>query len=80
MDQLLAVQYENIKGARQALFDYCGTLNADDLFKKSTTFNDNSISDLLVHNANTYISWLNNFGLKIAPSMIKILIRLWVRI
>lgn len=63
MYQLLTTQYENIKGARQALLDYCGTLNAEDLFKKSITFNDNSIGDLLVHNANTYISWLNNFGL-----------------
>jgi uncharacterized damage-inducible protein DinB len=63
MYRLLTIQYENIKGARSALLDYCGTLNAEDLFKKSTTFNNNSISDLLVHNANTYISWLNNFGL-----------------
>lgn len=63
MHQLLSAQYENIKGSRGALLDYCGSLNAGDLFKKSITFNNNSISDLLVHNANTYISWLDNFGL-----------------
>jgi uncharacterized damage-inducible protein DinB len=34
-----------------------------DLFKPVEAFNNSSIADLLVHNANTYISWINNFGL-----------------
>lgn len=62
MHQLLLSQYEIIKGARQALFSYCETMN-DDIFKKVDVFNNNCISDLLVHNANTYISWIDNFGL-----------------
>lgn len=62
MYELLIAQYEGIKGARHVLFDYCRSLNAD-LFKKVRHFNNNSIADLLVHNADTYISWIKNFGL-----------------
>jgi uncharacterized damage-inducible protein DinB len=62
MHQLLTQQYEIIKGARHALFSYCETMG-NDVFKKVDIFNNNCISDLLVHNANTYISWLDNFGL-----------------
>lgn len=62
MHQLLTAQYESIKDARQVLFNYCKSLNTD-LFKKVNDFNDNCIADLLVHNANTYISWIKNFGL-----------------
>jgi uncharacterized damage-inducible protein DinB len=62
MYQLLTRQYEIIKGARHALFSYCETMDGD-FFKKVDIFNNNCISDLLVHNANTYISWLDNFGL-----------------
>jgi uncharacterized damage-inducible protein DinB len=63
MYQLLAAQYEDIKGARQALFAYCKSMKSEDPFKKIATFNNNCISDMLVHNINTYISWLENFGL-----------------
>ena len=62
MHQLLTQQYEIVKVARHALFDYCETMG-DDIFKKVEIFNNNCISDLLIHNANTYISWLDNFGL-----------------
>lgn len=62
MYQLLIQQYEIVKGARHALFDYCETMDGG-LFKKVDIFNNNCISDMLVHNANTYISWLDNFGL-----------------
>lgn len=63
MYQLLLSQYEEVKGARAALFSYCKTMNEADLFKPVPAFNNNSITDLLVHNANTYISWIDNFGL-----------------
>jgi len=63
MEQLLTAQYEEIKGARGALFAYCRSMKESDLFKKVEAFNNNSIIDLLVHNANTYISWLKNLGL-----------------
>ncbi|HTD40563.1 MAG TPA: DinB family protein [Mucilaginibacter sp.] len=63
MYQLLLSQYEIVKGARHALFTYCETMHDDDIFKKVVAFNNSSISDLLVHNANTYISWVDNFGM-----------------
>ncbi len=63
MEQLLLSQYAGVKGARQALFSYCGSMNENALFEKIAAFNNNYIVDLLVHNANTYISWLKNFGL-----------------
>ncbi|HEY9000121.1 MAG TPA: DinB family protein [Mucilaginibacter sp.] len=62
MKELLQSQYELVKGSRSALFTYCST-TGDDFFKSVPTFNDNSIRGLLVHIANTYISWLDNFGL-----------------
>ena len=64
MYELLTAQYESINGARQALFLYCETMKSEDIFKKIAAFNDNCISDMLVHNINTYISWLDNFGLE----------------
>ena len=63
MHELLIQQYENIKGARHALFAYCESMDNADLFKKVEAFNDSTISDLLLHSGNTYISWLENFGL-----------------
>ncbi|HVW12771.1 MAG TPA: DinB family protein [Mucilaginibacter sp.] len=63
MAQLIIAQYEEIKGARGALLAYCETMKDDDLYKPVKAFNKSSIADLLVHNANTYISWINNFGL-----------------
>jgi uncharacterized damage-inducible protein DinB len=63
MYELLATQYNEVKGARHALFAYCESMESEDFFKKIAAFNDNCISDMLVHNINTYISWLENFGL-----------------
>lgn len=63
MEQFLSAQYQLIMGARGALFAYCESMKRADLFKPVETFNNSSITDLLVHNANTYISWINNFGL-----------------
>jgi uncharacterized damage-inducible protein DinB len=63
MIELINAQYEEIKGARGALFAYCESIKQDDLYKPVSEFNNSSIADLLVHNVNTYISWINNFGL-----------------
>ena len=68
MHQLLLAQYELIKSARHALFTYCRSMNQGDLVKKINTFNDKSIIDMLVHNVNTYISWIKNFGLDATSS------------
>jgi len=66
MQQLLLSQYDLIKSARHALFSYCENIAPADLFKKVETFNNSCIIDLLVHNANTYTGWLQNFGLDAA--------------
>jgi len=58
MQQLLTAQHELVKGARQALFTYCRSMNEGDLFKKVESFNNNNIVGMLIHNANTYISWI----------------------
>lgn len=63
MQQLLNPQYELIKGARTALFDYCGSMDADDLYKPIGQFNNANIAGLLLHNVDTYIGWLGNFGM-----------------
>lgn len=63
MEHLLKAQYEEIKGARGALLAYCETMEPTDLYNSVAEFNNSSIADLLVHNINTYISWINNFGL-----------------
>jgi len=63
MKELLSAQYELVKGSRQALFTYFETMNDDDLFKQIPEFNNSSIRDLLVHNVNTYIGWVEYFGL-----------------
>jgi len=71
MQQLLTAQYELIKGARGALFAYCETIKPADLCTPVAEFNNSSVADLLVHNINTYISWINNFGLERNTSFYK---------
>lgn len=71
MLQLIKAQYEEIKGARGALFAYCESMKQDDLHKPVSEFNNSNIADLLVHNVNTYISWINNFGLDRSASFYK---------
>src|ERR1700760_634686 len=71
MLQLITSQYEEIKGARGALLDYCETMKPEELYQPISTFNNSSIADLLVHNVNTYISWINNFGLDRSSSFYK---------
>jgi uncharacterized damage-inducible protein DinB len=58
MNSLLSAQYNEIKGARGALFSYCRSMDNADLFKGVADFNDKTIISLLVHNANTYVHWL----------------------
>lgn len=58
MDNLLYLQYQQIQGARGALFTYLGTIANGDLFKPVAEFNDNNIISLLMHTANAYLHWL----------------------
>ena len=63
MQQLLILQYELVTAARRVLFAYCRSIDERDLFKKVESFNNNNIVGMLIHNANTYISWIANLGL-----------------
>lgn len=62
MIDLLKAQYNDIKSARQILLNYCGGMNNADLFKPNKVFNNSSINQLLAHNANVYLHWLQYFG------------------
>jgi uncharacterized damage-inducible protein DinB len=61
MQTLLAAQYEQITGARRALFTYCKSMDSAHLLTGVAGFNDSTIISLMVHNANTYIHWLAQF-------------------
>jgi uncharacterized damage-inducible protein DinB len=58
---VLTEQYQGIKSAREALLTYCERITLPDLFKPLATYNQTSIADLLIHVANVYINWINNF-------------------
>lgn len=61
MHNLLSAQYNDVKGARVALFAYCNTISDTDLLKGVEEFNNTSILSLLTHIANTYVHWLAQF-------------------
>ena len=71
LEELLSSQYGEIKGARDVLFAYCKKMKPEALYQPLSEFNNSSIADLLVHNVNTYISWINNFGLDQSLSFYK---------
>lgn len=58
MENLLQLQYQNIQGAREALFGYCSSMAGADLLKPVEVFNSNNITSLLIHVANAYLHWL----------------------
>lgn len=61
MIDLLQVQYNAVKDARQVLLNYCASINNIDLFKPVDAFNGSCINKLLVHTANVYLHWLQYF-------------------
>jgi len=80
MKELLSTQYELVKSSRHALFAYCATMDDEDLYKQIPEFNNNSIRDMLVHNINTYISWIDNFGLDGSRTFIRMQISIvWMK-
>jgi uncharacterized damage-inducible protein DinB len=60
---ILAKQYDLIKSARTAVFKFLGDDLNEQLFVQLPTFNKKTIAYMLVHVANTYISWIENFTL-----------------
>ncbi|MCC8423643.1 DinB family protein [Mucilaginibacter sp. UR6-11] len=58
MQALLTAQYDEVTGARGALFSFCRSMDNTHLLSSVAEFNNSNIISLLVHNANTYINWL----------------------
>lgn len=61
--EYIAQQYQLVLGSRNVVMEYCYKLD-DKLFVKLSSFNDKSISDLLVHITHVYTFWLGRFTLK----------------
>lgn len=59
----LAQQYQLVLSSRNVVMQYCHKLD-DKLFVRLSSFNDKSISDLLVHITHVYTFWLGQFALK----------------
>jgi uncharacterized damage-inducible protein DinB len=59
----LAGQYQLVIGSRNVVMEFCHKLD-DKIFVKLNSFNDKSISDLLVHVTHVYTFWLGKFSLK----------------
>lgn len=58
-----AQQYQFVKSSRNVVMDFCYRLD-DKVFVKLSSFNNKSISDLLVHVTHVYTFWLGKFSLK----------------
>ena len=57
----LKEQYKLIISSREAVLNYCENITKEHLIKELDSFNNNSITYLLLHIANTYLFWLKNF-------------------
>jgi uncharacterized damage-inducible protein DinB len=58
---LLEKQYELVQSSREVVLKYCESMKQDDPLKEIETFNKNSIIQMLMHVANTYVFWFGNF-------------------
>lgn len=61
--EYLAQQYQLVTGSRNVVMEFCEKLD-DKMFVKLKSFNNKSISDLLVHITHVYTFWLGKFSLK----------------
>ena len=64
MHTILQQQYQLVRSARGALFDYCQAICAEDLLKPLPAYNTECIISQLTHVANCYIFWLANAAMK----------------
>lgn len=51
-------QYDLVKGSRELLLSFCGTMPNEDFIRENNGFGIASVRDLLVHIANSYEAWL----------------------
>ncbi|MDQ2753158.1 MAG: DinB family protein [Bacteroidota bacterium] len=61
----LREQYKLVQSARGVLFDYLATIPFQKLHQPVEAFNNKSVCFVLNHIALSYLSWLNEFALKI---------------
>ena len=71
MEQLLSAQYQLIRGARGALFQYLHSIPSAELLRPVPAFNNSSILALLTHVANSYLHWLEAFDQGVAVNIYK---------
>jgi len=64
MQNLLQFQYNLVKESREVVFVYLESEVKGDFLVPLPAYNDKNIRYMLVHIANTYIAWINNFVLK----------------
>lgn len=61
--EYLAQQYQLVTGSRNVVMEFCHRLD-DKVFVKLDSFNNKSISDILVHVSHVYTFWLGKISLK----------------
>ena len=64
MQNLLQFQYNLVRESREVVFVYLESEVKEDFLVPLSAFNDKNIRYMLVHIANTYVAWINNFVLK----------------
>ena len=64
MHTALQRQYQLVRSARGALFDYCQAIRAEDLLQPVPAFNNECIISQLTHVANCYLFWLAHAAMK----------------
>jgi uncharacterized damage-inducible protein DinB len=63
MKDVLSLQYESVKGSREALLQYCSQISPTHLIQPIENFGHSSIRNLLVHIANSSLYWLAEYAL-----------------
>jgi len=64
MHTILQQQYQLVRSARGALFDYCQAISTEDLLKPLRAYNNECMVSQLAHTANCYVFWLANAAMK----------------
>lgn len=68
MSNLLYTQYTLVRETRKVVFQFLEMQVTADISKPVPTFNGKTISYMLIHIANTYIAWTENFAMKASHS------------
>ncbi|MFD0794380.1 DinB family protein [Mucilaginibacter litoreus] len=55
-------QYQLVLSSRGAMFDYCETISEAHLMQPLALYDNKNMGGLMIHVADTYLSWLVNFA------------------